>query len=145
MSTLFSYTNAKGANPLWPAIQYIGVRQMEMLAVKRLHALLLLTQADLPCMAIRFEVHLKKTDAPEPPYPAVSGPDAKRPAHPCEDKRRSEEMLCAAILDLNDYNDTASLQQALASLPQMPAEVLTTNPHSGPKSLHNMLKLWDRP
>ena len=41
MSTLFSYTNAKGANPLWPAIQYIGVHQMEMLAVVKLHALLL--------------------------------------------------------------------------------------------------------
>ena len=31
MSTLFSYTNAKGANPLWPAIQYIGVHQCRCL------------------------------------------------------------------------------------------------------------------
>ena len=84
-----------------------------------------------------FETSVK-TNAPELPWSAVSGPDAERPAHPCEDKRRSEQMLCAATLDLNDYADTASLQQALASLPHMPAEVLTTEPLSVPNSLHNM-------
>ena len=50
-------------------------------------------------------------------------------------------MLCAATLDLNDYSDTASLQQALASLPHMPAEVLHTKPYSGPYSEHNICAL----
>lgn len=68
--------------------------------------------------------------APEPLWSAVSGPDAQRPAHPCEDKRRSEQMLCAATIDLNDYTDPASLQQALASLPHTPAEVPTAKPPS---------------
>ena len=43
-------------------------------------------------------------------------------------------MLCAATIDLNDYTDPASLQQALASLPHTPAEVPRAKPHS----VHNM-------
>ena len=72
------------------------------------------------------------------PWFAVSGPDAKRPAHPSEDKRRTEQMLCGATLELNDYSDTTSLQQALASSLHMPAEVLTAKPNTGPKSVHDM-------
>ena len=107
-----------------------------MLDVMMLHALLSI-QAGLPRIAFMLLMSPKQMHL-RPPWSAVSGPDAKRPAQPSEDKRNSEQMLCAATLELNDYSDTTSLQQATASLLHLPAEVLTAKPHAGPKSIHHM-------
>lgn len=111
MSTVFSYTNSKGENPFWPGIQYAGKlvtlfcidrclgKQMSCLPGETLP----ITSAWSSATCLRVEcLH-------------CSGPDPLRPEKPSDEKQRSEQMLYAATLDLNDCKGAAGLQQGLAS------------------------------
>ena len=100
MSTLFSWVDAKGCNPLWPGIQYGGTRFISLAAFH-------MPWLPFTCMQLCHPLF----------FTCVAGPDPLRPSQIAHSKAASEKMLLAASLDLGTISqDPAALEAALKVL-----------------------------